>query len=80
MAVNAVYKDDFSAENKMLLEYNIGEYLDEGKFVDIESEIVSVDLKPTNGTIVLKSCVDDYVNKPFMPLEIKEIIHSIFNY
>ena len=63
MAVNAVYKDDFSAENKILLEYSIGEYLDEGKFVDIESEIVSVDLKPTNGTIVLKSCVDDYVNK-----------------
>ena len=24
--------------------------------------------------------VDDYINKPFMPLTVKEIIHSIFNY
>ena len=23
--------------------------------------------------------IDDYINKPFMPLAIKEIIHSIFN-
>ena len=23
--------------------------------------------------------VEDYINKPFMPLAIKEIIHSIFN-
>ena len=23
--------------------------------------------------------VDDYINKPFMPLAVKEIIHSIFN-
>ncbi len=62
-AVNVINKDDFSTENKLMLEYSIGEYLDDGLFEAVESEIVSVELTNIDGYIVVKSDIAEYIDK-----------------
>lgn len=61
-AVNVIHKDDFSTENPLTLEYSIGEYIDEGLFAAVESEIVSVDLTNIDGSIIIKSDISDYID------------------
>lgn len=63
LAVNVIHKDDFSTENLLMLEYSIGEYLDDGLFEAVESEMVSVELTNIDGCIVVKSDITDYIDK-----------------
>ncbi len=61
-ALNSVSKAYPSSDEKLMLEYSVGEYIDEGKFVDIESELVSVKLNSTNGTLIIKSDLSGYTD------------------
>lgn len=61
-ALNSVSKTYPSSYEKLMLEYSIGEYIDEGKFVDVESELVSVKLNSTNGTLIINSDLSSYTD------------------
>ncbi|MBQ8613389.1 MAG: hypothetical protein IJ416_04165, partial [Ruminiclostridium sp.] len=61
-ALNSIEKSSFTADEKLMLGYSIGEYIDEGKFADIESELVSVKLNSTNGTLLIRTDLKDYTD------------------